>query len=267
MRKKVGIGYMKKWIYLISIYFFCVIGAHTVKADIIWEPEDSFYKNHSDECTYVGRKFIANGPDGIVLVYKNPESSKVKVRWQNGEKVWIDYTYQDADGITWGISKKLGWAPMDYMDPVYDNIAFQEEFEAEIKKEEGLLDEQYIQNEIYFWEYPGSKDFFLVSPKDFEENLPTYQAVFVDEQGKSWGYVNYYYGYRDTWICLDQPTDDINQLYPNGLPKRGEQTVERKFEGERIEPNSNHNLIIFVGLLVMGVVLITGLLLIVWRRK
>lgn len=34
-------------------------------ADVILEPEDSFYKRHSDQCTYqAGRTYIAEGEGG-----------------------------------------------------------------------------------------------------------------------------------------------------------------------------------------------------------
>ena len=40
-------------------------------ADVILEPEDSFYKRYSDQCTYqAGRTYIAEGEGGSAPVYK-----------------------------------------------------------------------------------------------------------------------------------------------------------------------------------------------------
>lgn len=43
-------------------------------ADVILEPEDSFYKRHSDQCTYqAGRTYIAAGEGGSAPVYGAPD--------------------------------------------------------------------------------------------------------------------------------------------------------------------------------------------------
>ena len=102
---------------LICCILFTIVGSMVsvlpVSADIIWEPEDMFYNDHASECTYVNRAFTANGPDGIVIVYKNPESPQKVTQLENGTVIYISYTYQDSDGILWGIyentnAKKTG---------------------------------------------------------------------------------------------------------------------------------------------------------------
>ena len=55
---------------VVGCFLFCGL---CVRADVIWEPEDSFYKKHSEECVYVNRLYTANGPDGEVILYKSPE--------------------------------------------------------------------------------------------------------------------------------------------------------------------------------------------------
>ena len=60
---------MKKWLASMLIFTFCILGfPKDVHADVIWEPEDSFYKMHADDCVYHNRYYIANGPDGKVTV-------------------------------------------------------------------------------------------------------------------------------------------------------------------------------------------------------
>lgn len=152
---------------LICCILFTIVGSMVsvlpVSADIIWEPEDMFYNDHASECTYVNRAFTANGPDGIVIVYKNPESPQKVTQLENGTVIYISYTYQDSDGILWGIyentnAKKTGWMPMEYMEIVYDSISFAEEFQEEIVGAvEQDLDSQYLGQEIYLWEYPGAE--------------------------------------------------------------------------------------------------------------
>ena len=35
-------------------------------ADVIWEPEDSFYQKHAEECQLLQRSFYANGPEALL---------------------------------------------------------------------------------------------------------------------------------------------------------------------------------------------------------
>ena len=265
---------------LICCILFTIVGSMVsvlpVSADIIWEPEDMFYNDHASECTYVNRAFTANGPDGIVIVYKNPESPQKVTQLENGTVIYISYTYQDSDGILWGIyentnAKKTGWMPMEYMEIVYDSISFAEEFQEEIVGSvEQDLDSQYL------------------------GHLPTYSHVFQDEEGRFWGNVNYYYGMKNKWVCIDQPTADFEALFPNGAPQRGntkneqnnteqEKTSEestkisadssmeqpdKQSSAERIVPKQKQSIVIITTILVLVVVLVTaGLLVILWRRK
>ena len=48
------------------------------RADVLWEPDNNFYWKHSDECTYVGRSYYANGPEGFVTLYDAPGGSIVE---------------------------------------------------------------------------------------------------------------------------------------------------------------------------------------------
>ena len=41
-------------------------------ADMIWEPNDSFYEKHRDTCDYVNRGYELAGYDGHVTVFTAP---------------------------------------------------------------------------------------------------------------------------------------------------------------------------------------------------
>ena len=41
----------------------------TALADVVWEPRNSFYETHHSQCTYLGRSYYANGPDGFVTLW------------------------------------------------------------------------------------------------------------------------------------------------------------------------------------------------------
>lgn len=259
---------MKKFLSILSTLLCCMLFVLPVQADLIWEPDDYFYNQHSVDCTYVNRMFTANGPDGVVIVYKNPESSQVIAQLDNGFQTYISYTYTGIDGIVWGIYEgddKTGWLPMDYMQVVYDSISFHEEHAAEIVSESGALKNQYQNKEIYLWKYPGSEEFYTIQEKD---SMPSYDSVYLDAENRCWGNVNYYFGHRDVWICIDQPTADFTTLFPTGAPpKDTEQTTTNTSTSKRIVPKQNTPIVLVTVILVFAVVLITAGLLLKLKRK
>ena len=214
---------MKKLLYVLGSIVWCLLWSFPARADVIWEPEDSFYASHAGECTYVNRQFTANGPDGTVIVYKSPVLAEVVDTWENGHRVSITHVYRGSDGIEWGIyddyKGKCGWVPMDYMKVVYDGISFEEEYKTEIQDKKGELDSKYLDTDIYFWDYPGSDAFIQITARD---HMPQYNEVFTDESGYTWGNVGYYYGVKNYWVCIEKPGADYAGLYPEGGPKRGE---------------------------------------------
>lgn len=210
---------MKKRFYVFAALICCLFFSIPARADVIVEPADYFYAAHANECKYVGRTFTANGPDGKVILYKSPELPEVVTVWENGQRAYIYFTYRDQDGIEWGIyddhNGTMGWMPMAYMEVVYDSIAFQEEHRSQITEQFGELDEKYQGQDIFLWRYPGSLEYNYVT---FKDDPPTYNHVYVDENENSWGLIDYWYGSRDVWICLDAPNADLDQLYPDGAP-------------------------------------------------
>ena len=84
-----------------------------------------------------------------------------------------------------------------------------------------------------------------------------------------WGYVSYYSGHKNVWICLDRADAELDTLYPGGAPGVGEaQPAEKDFTKERIAPGKGqNNLVILVVAMVLLVVLVTGGLLLLLRRK
>ncbi len=270
---------MKRLFFLIGALISCMFFAAPVQADVIFEPEDSFYQAHAADCEYVERQFTANGPEGKVIVYESPESPKVVDTWENGHKADISHTYEDRDGILWGVGRNGGWMPMEYMEVVYDNISFMEEHAAEIQGQSGVLDGK-VGEAFYFWKYPGSEVAYKAS---IEENPPSYEQVYTDSQGRQWAYVVYYYGDKDVWICIDQPAADYGQLYPQGAAQEtvqdgaeakepagnpadsSQDTKAQQSEG-RIQPKRENGTILLAAALVGAVVLVTALLF-VWMKK
>lgn len=258
---------MKKYLSILSTLLCCMLFVLPVQADLIWEPDNYFYNHHASDCTYVNRRFTANGPDGVVIVYKNPESAQVITQLDNGFQTHISYTYTGADGITWGIYEdgdKTGWLPMDYMQVVYDSISFREEHAAEIVSESGALKSEYRNKEIYLWKYPGSEEFYTIQEAD---SMPSYDSVYLDGENRCWANVNYYFGYRDVWICIDQPTADFTTLFPAGAPPKDTTQTTNTSAAKRIVPKQNTTAVSLTVILVLAVVLVTAGLLLKLKKK
>ncbi|MCI9336979.1 MAG: hypothetical protein HFH93_05465 [Lachnospiraceae bacterium] len=259
----------------------CLLWILPVRADMLIEPMDLFYEQHSSECSYVGRQFTANGPDGKVIVYKSPKLPEVVDVWENGREVYIQFAYEDEDGIAWGIydADVTGWMPMDYLELIYDSISFQEDYGDEIKDETGSLDREFLNQEIRFWRYPGAEAYecFLAS-----SYVPDYRLIYTDEAGNRWGRIGYYFGIRDMWVCIDAPTAAYDELYPDGVSptekdreKRQEENAEREgrnasdreTSADRIVPKPDDGMIVLTIALVLLTAAATAGLLVLFRKK
>lgn len=214
---------MKRIFCLLLAALLCLSLLPAVRADVIFEPEDNFYWEHRGECVYHNRVYTANGPDTVTVVYASPKSAVVAARVPTGQQLWISYTYEDGNGILWGYCEDYtddwyGWVPMDYLVLVYDYICFREEFSHRILERSGTIGESG-EERVYFWLYPGSE---AHSAAMFVEGeyLPEYEQVFTDDAGRTWGYVAYYMGIRNVWVCLDAPTADYPTLYAEHAPQQ-----------------------------------------------
>lgn len=262
---------MKKVIGLCVILVNMFLCIQTVHADVIWEPENTFYEKHSDECEMVDRGFTANGPNGKVIVYKSPENPTEVDSIPNGDPTWITWTYTDSDGIVWGCPNNFenGWVPMDYMVVIYDYISFEEEYGDRFVEKTGNVDDAYMGKLIYLWNYPGSEDFAEIDLSgDWADRMPEYHTTYVDEAGRTWGFCGYYYGMRNFWVCLDAADADYVKLYGQEMSGEVKQEIETTpvEDVATIVPKGNQKLG-FIGVGVGVVVIITGVVLIKMKKK
>lgn len=238
----------------------------TARADIIYEPRDSFYNLHREECDYLARNYTADGPNGNVTVYVSPESDKEVKTVPNGTEIHISYTYEDHRGILWGYcdfweENKSGWLPMEYMELIYDHIAFREEYGSEFLEEEGSLDSKWSGKEIIFCSFPGSDRYTTAIAGEY---LPEYYEVYVDADGIHWGYCGYYMGHRNAWINLEDPSK---------IPEKREEVPETRPSDtqpelrEEIKPERSSLLTMGLIAAVAAVVGVTGLSLKKMKKK
>ena len=214
---------MKRLFSLILALVLILAMSPAVRADIIYIPQDRFLENHMDDCARVDRNYTAIVE---VKLYRSPENDHVERAIPQGDTLHIYYTYTDARDILWGYTESYdpeftGWVPMAYLELVYDYISFEEDHGDQIVYLDDFLklDDALAGQSIRFWDYPGSEGGTDMTVSNDAENLPYYFATYLDSEGRSWGYVNYYWGYKNFWICLSDPTASVNTIYPDGAPE------------------------------------------------
>ena len=204
---------MKKAITL----FLCAIAAVSLAlgaaADVLFEPEDSFYASHSDECSYYGRNYIINGESGYAAVYSSPKARGADAVLPNGNSFYVEWVYQDewayvqydAQTLAESWNGKSGWLRLADMTPAYDSEAFCADHESELYDSERTLHVEE-DGEMRLWTYPGSGESagLAVNYGGGADDV-AFAQYFTDPEGREWGYLGYYYGRANAWVCLDDP--------------------------------------------------------------
>lgn len=204
-------------------------------ADVIWEPEDSFYRRHEDECTYVNRTYELAGYGGTVTVFTAPGGMS-KLTLDNGLRVGIQFTWE-GKGTAWGYlvrwdedwhNRTEGWVPMDDVTLVYDSKEFFKDHAGEIVETDPVPVEFH---EAVIYSYPnGPAMYTLEEDTDYMSFNEVFTQVYTDEAGLRWGYVGYYMGARERWVCLDDPMNEgldtgVVPVAPSAAQLRGSATV------------------------------------------
>ena len=251
-------------------------------ADVIFEPEDDFYKKHRDECSYVNRNYYADGEGGSVTVWRSPEDRKAVASAANGEVFNVSFVWNGGAEGNWGVVaygredwRKSGWVLMSDLRLKYDAISFREEFGGEFRKvKEELKLGDYPKLQI--WSYPRAE-----APMDCfawdenwsapEEPLPL-GSVYEDPAGLRWGYVGYLYGARDFWVCLDAP-DAEDPWEARGLSRPADPGAVSKPAPAPApaptvvpSPQTSESGILLPACLTGGAAVVAGVLLAVFRK-
>ncbi|MCM1193402.1 MAG: hypothetical protein NC123_11185 [Butyrivibrio sp.] len=190
-----------------------------VHADVLIEPDDSFWKAHQNDCEYLYRTYTVNGADGYAIVWESPVSTRQKEVLANGESVWSNWHYTDEKGEIWcavmtgemtgqGYEKVEGWIRTSDCLVNPDYISFREAHEQEFTEYDPAYDRALEGLEtVVLWSYPCSG---IVKADSMDaEGLRNRQfdTCWRDSRGRMWAFVGYCYGVRNTWICLDDPAN------------------------------------------------------------
>ena len=212
---------MKKLLALAAAFVLALTVTLPAAADIIIEPDDAFYVRHQNECDYVGRSYVANGEKGYVVLYTAPGSIP-KGNVVNGERIYVSHkwTDHDGDGTRWAVTQDGDWMQMSDLALIYDYQEFEADFGGEFKPYDGTGGEI---TKACLYSYPGG---VYVWTWDMGEDLSeAFRHIYVDAGGRSWGFIGYYMGRHNQWVCLDDPLDEnlgIGEYLTAGQVRNGE---------------------------------------------
>ena len=201
-------------------------------ADVLWEPENSFYEKHHEDCEYLGRRYMVNSPEGFITVWDAPDGSRVLGQFTNRSKLWVYWLYENwgVIGHRDGDERIEGWVDMNDMILLYDHTAFAEDYADQIQPYNGeFADYDGKDAQFNFYEYPGAPEichwmkattkFVPELTGIYDDGESAIQSIFVDENGLTWGYLGYHYGRINAWFCLDNP-DGVNDENQTDFPLR-----------------------------------------------
>ena len=268
---------MKKWISL-CLLAVCLMTVPAL-ADVIWEPESSFYALHRGDCELEQRGYWVNSPEGYITLWDEPGGTPI-ANLPNGTLLFIYYRYQGSRG-DWGIVEYSAetlreaalaldeseiqedrwfevWVPMEDLVNRYDNQSFLEEHAGELLDEERTLS---VSGLLYCtYAYPEGP-LNVQQTQAFEVDELTLSPIYVDESGREWGHVGYFYGDRNVWFCISDPENpDLTG------PSREPQLYPAATEAPEL-PSAGTGMPVWVILAVAALCAVTGYLLFRMRRK
>lgn len=211
---------MKRLSSLLIALMLALSMSPAVHADMIHIPEEDFLGDHKEECTGIDRNYRALKD---LTLYQNPQNDNVEGSVPKGGIVRVYYVWTDPNDHEWAYLRYeeygSGWAPLAYLELVYDNISFFEDYGGQFTYLDKFLkmDLPTLEQRIWFWNYPGSEEgeqhiAYAAYPLE-------YGITYTDPDGRVWGYITDYRGNIDVWVCLSDPTASFKALYPNGAPE------------------------------------------------
>ena len=204
-------------------------------ADVIWEPENSFFQTHRAECDYVyDHRYEAQANAAVCA---DPSRQNAVGTVPAGETRFFDWLWTDAAGALWGYSEQDGgWLRLSDFRRLYTESVFYAEHADAIVDEEGALP---LSTERAFCSYtfPGSGTTTgarFGGPDSAGLDDPTfrYQKTYTDEAGRKWGLASFSGRYH-IWVCLTDPLDDA---LPATAPKYAGEAAQTPPAPAPVEP-------------------------------
>lgn len=259
-RKRKEITMKFRRILLILAILLLAIPPVVANADVLYEPRNDFFGSFSEYCVPLQRQFVASGSVGIK---QNPGDRNDIATLKNGETAYIQYSCL-VNGNYWGMATNIataadyidGWVNLGEMLVVYDDFSFEEDFGDEFYQYEGDYAEVFEADELILWAWPGS-GIVITTFEDVDDQFMSVEHTYRDADGREWGHLTYYFGFRSVWICLDDPANgSIPAFNPDPGPAVWQPDTEHR-EVTYSGGAGNSNLLIIIGVMIAALVVIT----------
>ena len=201
-------------------------------ADLIVEPQGSFYEEHADECTHTDTCYYVPKSGGGVALYNKP-NGRTTGALPTMAFTGTEWFYTDEDGMIWGYNDHTnpefaGWFKLLSVWRLYDSHDFEAEHASELFDRDGAG--EGVESAVFYM-YPQGP---LLSDPAEERDLTNAEFVqlgrcYTDDRGRTWCEISYCYGQERGWICLDSPV--------NTYLTTGERPLMDPFTGERTGEN------------------------------
>ena len=150
---------------------------------------------------------------------------------------------------------------------LYDYIAFEEDHFDELYQYSGDYAEIKETRSAIAWPWPGA-DAPLWTFEDLDMGSFRASYAYKDDEGREWGFVAYYYGSRNVWICLSDPLNqDMPVLNPAPSPGVWEPETLHIDISRYIDKQDNEpSMLVIIVFLVAALVVCTAILIrVVWK--
>ena len=254
---------MKKLFCLLLTLALLLCLSTTAFADIIWEPFEGFYADNQEYFTHAGYYAYANSPTGEVTLYDKPDGKQVGTI-PNGETVYIQHIYETKGSPAWALFTDETYALLSDLMNRYDREFFDDHPEIATEAPSGFSVTIPLDTPLLTWTYPGGAS--VQSQNYWDEDIMFgLTDYYTDEDGLVWGYMGYWLGHQDMWICLsDYNNPDLQKPEKYlGTPNWGNGFVPTEFEALPIAEHINPLYII----LPVGAAVIAAVLLIFWPKQ
>jgi len=230
-----------------------------VLADMIVEPDDSFFSKNRHRTEYIGRSFYANGEDGFIPIVSEPGSNKRVDAYLNGETIFIQFTISHG-GERWGLRFPTGWVPMSQLVMVYDQITFAEENDQNWRDFDGDLEKMRETMKVVVWTWPGSGEIVNII-RGNHGLLGSFTRSYTDAEGREWGILGFQPRYYN-WVCISDPSnEDIPAFNAAPIP-------DLIPAATRIPPPDGIPILVLITILVVVLVGTTAVLIrVFWKKR
>ncbi|MDR0784009.1 MAG: hypothetical protein LBE83_09685 [Propionibacteriaceae bacterium] len=253
---------------LAGLAIVCLLALATPLAygDAIVQPNNDFWEQHLEQMVRLDREFVVFSATGSVDVQTAPDLTTVVKNLTSGDILMLDYTCL-YDGSYWGYSlEHEGWIDMEQLRLLKDYADYYDEHQDEFYPYQGGLAAVQETGAALVWRWPGAD--WPLWTLSFDAETLTSQMIswaYRDADGRQWGFIDYYDGNQNFWICLSDPMNaDIRHFDP--LPEPTVWVPETPHINIPAPTNPTSPIIIVIVVVVL-VVAAAGLILVAWKPK